>query len=701
MIRLREARVRACRSVEDIFVRFPERGLVLLKAKNLQTGGSSAAGKSSLLDGIAYALDCSPLPSTELQSWSDITDEKLSVEVTLEGPKGIALVTRGHGAGGQLDGEKFKGASGATRVLKEVLAIDSELLQLLTYRAQGVDSVFLSLDDKDKREMLGRAIPMVKQVEKLAEDTAAAAKEATLKATVAVSALTMAQTQLADEEKSQSMTPAPSLEEACAEKSLQETKVAAFTKNLERATDRLSVVQRESMAAQAAVDRVRHADSGALEAEAASLLLQPIPNEVTTEEGQAQSMLTECRLRITAADDADRKMSMVFFEKMARFQQEKHRHQAFLDHRSQVERERGANLKALESLRQNTCPTCKQSWCSHAESEAQLVADIATADEVLARMEATSTQLRAVQAELDAMVAPQRDPVIAQLREVETKLLQRISQLEGERSAAARVVQSERTAKASQLRQRAAELDNQAREQARSASKALEIKTWEANGDVNHRREELEQARAALQRAEYESTRALDRETRLRRLDDSLRERTAEAVAALAKANFENDLAEAVGRQGFFGAIFAEILAEVSADVNQVLGAVPNTAQVTLTLEADTGSRKAITPIVTVRGNQGPMRSALSGGMRAVVMLAIDLSFGAVVCRRTGATPGWLFLDEPFDGLGPVEKESAIEVLRNHAQDRLIVVVDHASETKELFDQVIELEFDGRITRVV
>jgi len=69
--------------------------------------------------------------------------------------------------------------------------------------------------------------------------------------------------------------------------------------------------------------------------------------------------------------------------------------------------------------------------------------------------------------------------------------------------------------------------------------------------------------------------------------------------------------------------------------------------------------------------------------MLSAVYLATDLAIIDVVSRRLGVAPGWLVLDESFEGLGPVEKEAYLEVLNNYARNKLVLIIDHGTETKE------------------
>lgn len=91
---------------------------------------------------------------------------------------------------------------------------------------------------------------------------------------------------------------------------------------------------------------------------------------------------------------------------------------------------------------------------------------------------------------------------------------------------------------------------------------------------------------------------------------------------------------------------------------------------------------------LTVDGVKRPVGS-LSGGERRCLSLAIDFAIADVVARYTGAQLNPLILDEPFDHLDASNRTRVIDFLREMAIKRCIVVIDHASEAKALFDQSI------------
>jgi DNA repair exonuclease SbcCD ATPase subunit len=178
------------------------------------------------------------------------------------------------------------------------------------------------------------------------------------------------------------------------------------------------------------------------------------------------------------------------------------------------------------------------------------------------------------------------------------------------------------------------------------------------------------------------------------------------AEQALNKVNtllkLEQDFAHMVGNEGFLGAIFEEVLVDISQTANSIMQRISNVQHVSIRFSSEKETKagkvsKRITPIVSIGGQEVKPEAGLSGGMYTAVELAVDLAVGDVVSRRKGAYPGWLILDESFEGLGKASKETCLEMLTDFAKDRLILVVDHATELQSCFSQTIRVKLlDGK-----
>lgn len=161
--------------------------------------------------------------------------------------------------------------------------------------------------------------------------------------------------------------------------------------------------------------------------------------------------------------------------------------------------------------------------------------------------------------------------------------------------------------------------------------------------------------------------------------------------------------AEALSRNGFLSVIFDDVLKEIEVRSNEMIGEIPNVAtfsiQICSTHETKKGTvQKAINTKIFKDGEEVPFKS-LSGGQQCSLELFTDLAVSETVKKRSGSPVGWMFLDEAMDGLDVETKKVALDVIRRHVTGT-VVVIDHSTEIKEGFDQVIQVEFDGRESRV-
>ena len=180
----------------------------------------------------------------------------------------------------------------------------------------------------------------------------------------------------------------------------------------------------------------------------------------------------------------------------------------------------------------------------------------------------------------------------------------------------------------------------------------------------------------------------------------------AEHAKLVADWSREADFAKLVGREGYLGSIFDEILEEIAAETNSILVALPNVAHVTVEFLTESVTKSGTTSrdiktVLRVNGTETTAKGGLSGGQQSAVEWAMDLAVGAVIGRRLGVAMAFLMLDETFDGLDTVTKEAALEVLQTYAQDRLVLVVTHANEFKEFFTTSLDIEFKEGVSRLV
>jgi DNA repair exonuclease SbcCD ATPase subunit len=111
----------------------------------------------------------------------------------------------------------------------------------------------------------------------------------------------------------------------------------------------------------------------------------------------------------------------------------------------------------------------------------------------------------------------------------------------------------------------------------------------------------------------------------------------------------------------------------------------------------DKSLKAKISETFTVDGSERSIGS-LSGGEFRALSLIVDFAIIQVLSSHYSIDVNPVVLDEPFDGLDLLGRELIIDILAKLSVNRQIWVIDHASESKSLFNQVIRVEKRGGIS---
>jgi DNA repair exonuclease SbcCD ATPase subunit len=163
--------------------------------------------------------------------------------------------------------------------------------------------------------------------------------------------------------------------------------------------------------------------------------------------------------------------------------------------------------------------------------------------------------------------------------------------------------------------------------------------------------------------------------------------------------------AKLLGRTGFMGNIFDEILTDIQVRTNDMLSYYPNAGHLTVEINSNklVKSKGTTKKEISVNiSNNGILTSIddVSGGQQAGIELCSDLAIAEAIKARSGKALQWVCLDEVMDGLGLSEKEAVIEMIKQRVKG-LVLIIEHSSEIKESFDNVITVEYDRKESNVV
>lgn len=700
MVKLKKLSLKAFRSyVEKSSVEFPDSGLVLLRGRNLDTGGSSGSGKSSFVLALNYAIGCAPVPATELQSF--LTDDQMKVDLELETDLGVAQISRGQKLQLKIDGETIKGgAKVVNERIDKLFGVSDQIRSILTYRPQKEHGFFLSLTDAEKKEFLTQILNLDK-FEKAIDETHEKIRDLEIKLEIEAGDLRVLEEQVGLYHSDTTSAQAKSV-------------VLALSEQLDSCKATVSELQEQLKAADKRWNE---------EAQAASAKFSDQINEATkkwallagggfvtpvdrTKERELRALVYECSQRLSAVVKADEARQDAQRRESDDLSAKCKAAAAKLALVPVWNKELAVIRDQLRELAGSVCPTCKQSW-HHVAGEKdrltnrqaelmQLLGAAAQEEQVVGGMEARLALLRRFTA----------DPMVAEMESIEADLRAQLTAEEtknnieeGTRKAEARRELAEAETKMKSLKhealQAAGDVLSKAPDYVTKVRTSLQSET-ELQLELTER---LSEAKIELHR--IESIEQQKNALLLRIVESNARKSNLET-----KLKAERDFALLIGREGYLSSVFDEILFQIQEETNEILGSVANTRHCTIEFRTENITEKGtvqrkIVPVVYISGHEASLKHGPSGGMGSVIELAVDLAVGNVVSERTGVVPGWLILDEPFEGLGPVEKESALEILQRYAQRRLVLVIDHGSEFGAAFSQFIDVESSGDHSRIV
>jgi DNA repair exonuclease SbcCD ATPase subunit len=107
-----------------------------------------------------------------------------------------------------------------------------------------------------------------------------------------------------------------------------------------------------------------------------------------------------------------------------------------------------------------------------------------------------------------------------------------------------------------------------------------------------------------------------------------------------------------------------------------------------------------ISESLTMNGKEVSIGS-LSGGENKAFSLALDFAIIGVIGSQYGLDLNPIILDEPFDGLDAIGREIVIDLLSKLSEKRQILVIDHASEAKSMFSNVVRVEKHNGVSKII
>jgi len=708
-VRLKKLSLKNFKSFEQSTVDFPTDGLLALEGQNIDSGGSSGAGKSNVNSAIAYAFGYGTTAASKLQSWHN--DDPMQVTLTLDTPDGDVVIGRGHKTYVKIGDRTITGAKAVEDAIREVVGVSAEILKTLVYRPQKTAGLFLSMDDGDKKEFLGSVMGL-DRYEQAIERSGSVLSDLN-------AGLKSKQTQLATKESMGSVFAVREMptaaDTAALQNQVQEQEAAIAQINNDVAALKGLDVKASFAARLKAVDDLHQPQIDEAMIALENLGSGPEPLSETEE-------ITKQRALVAMVDGRLQKAKQTQDARKAEINKEVATKTKTLDtirarqRKVEVSKQEITRKSAeVTKLGHGSCPTCLREWggggsellIDQLKIEVKELQDFCDEYEAnhAPRIEVIEADLETLRNELAGL--PSTIERMNSIRSMEgLKLEQALSQHNtNNNTLRASHIQKEKELHSKiQLLTNTYKLDrntvlaeiNQAEVKKKNDISLLEIQISTHQNNIRGVKSQIQQAQK-----DYETALAS-----YRKYTDflaALESDKAEVEAIKTQCDTETHVKEAL--TSFLNSIFDEILSEISSETNTILRAMPNVAQCSIEFRTDTTTQKGvvkkrIVPVVSVNGNTGGIKDVCSGGMESAIELAVDLAVGEVIARRTGASPQWLVLDEAFDGFDTIVKESCLEILQKYASSKLVIVVSHIPEFKEFFSQHLTVVYENGKSRI-
>jgi DNA repair exonuclease SbcCD ATPase subunit len=733
MLKILSLRIEAFRSVEDVqFVDgLPLSGLIGVDGFNQVTGGSSGAGKSTFVNAIAFVTGISPFPLTKQQNL--YTEAAATVEMRCQDDAGrIITIHRGRDSLVNIDGKTH--VMGATKVEEYVRnlfgGINKKMMQALTHRRQRERGMFVSMDASERQAFLAKVIGLDEverlmatlkdtkkvQVDKQAEkqrwlDMVRMNVPSEPQAPGQVFVMTVAGDKIPVEEFDQwliELEAKKAVIDAGRQGKIQElrdevSKVEA--KFMERKTELMG--KRATLDAQIEALSVRKIDP---ETEAA---VQALKDEIDGINANVLEAMDRKAKALEEGREAVGKRTDVLQKTKIKASQLFNLRKTLTVTQDQI-RSTQSNLAKLQA---SECPTCDREW--HDPKCLQAIKDAEDRLRMLEEAE-KETNKNIEQAEWHQASVAEIEEGIAAEEVMTKKREERFNSLIADLKAKIVALQAKIKAMVDEALKREPPQLQPLREQ----RKAVDKEITDEHGVF---RDEMDELASALKKFE-DSQRDLDDKMKTLKMNGVMAKDThkkglasyeekkvayEQALAKVKKAEAEVREAEKavaltedslVATRGYLNAVTEELLNDIAIEANGLLRNLKNVGTTTVRFRVEESFRAGL-PVYSIAiiaerdGREFDFDANLSGGQQASTELAIDLAIVTALSKRQGGkVPGWMMIDEAFEGHEPITKEGCLAVLQAFAQDRQVFVIDHASEFKEYYACKVLAKYDGRKT---
>jgi DNA repair exonuclease SbcCD ATPase subunit len=655
--------------------------LVQVDAINHNTGGgSSGSGKSTIFNALDFLFGLNSIPNSQLQS--RLIDESIFVEGEFDLDGQPLIISRGKKLKININGETTTGSSKlAEEKLDEILSIPRHLFKAMMHKCQGEKGFFLNFTPSEMNSFLTDCLGLSKFKNHIVNLDV---KIADLSKTIGSLSVTSESTKAALKASQEAMValglaPIKDIDQdAISELKIKVESIKAGLEGLllthKRDEEEFVLLNKPTL---------EHIPFD-------SSILEKCEKEILSIQGK----LSEMALARKDAENTELQSVSALKLKKAELT-------------NKIQKGRDAKEEAVKlaqeilKVRKNTCPRCEQSWLTDTvkTEEAKLLDKINNLRNIIAIGEQSDKELFAVQEELAIL-----------LSKPELELTSEEIEMANQSAKLTAVFLKEKLKKSihdtDQSNKNKIKQDNFDKNY-KILRDTLSIQADQIRGRLDIYRRSLDTASVKLK--SYEETK-LRYEISLGKLEaqkttyeEKYREISKELEDLTQQLTVVEELKRAI--KSYLSCSFDEALAVISENATKMLRNVPNMATATLQLDGTKETKEGkikeeVVALIHMDGEENIPIKTLSGGERASVDLAVDISVLNLIEERTNIGCNIMALDEPFGGLDTTNIEMVLEVLKNANTNKKLIIVDHNEIVKSQISDRVTVVRDGLTSKI-
>ncbi len=668
------------RFVDEQSIDFTSLGnLIQVDGQNLNTGGSSGSGKTTIFNALDYLLGLNDTPNTVLQS--RLTKEGISVTGLFDLDGKDLKISRIKGKlSVDLDGDLTFGSSKLSEErLDQILAMPRHLFRPMLHKRQKEGGFFLQFTPKEINDFLTDCLGLGDFRLKL-DIIEKNVKELT-------DSITLNKTSL-DSLKAAHQSTCDALD--------------ALGQPPAREVDRdmvvaLKVKSDASLEALKALEKQYTEKNIELEKERPNVQFPAYDNTVL--EGH-QKTLEDLHAQLSTLQLAEKerqsKVQRLISEKTLR----KNSLSYVVNQGEVAKAEAKTAMVQLQKIRDSICPTCEQNWATEnaKKTEALLLTNISSYKEKISQGIAAIEKITQITAEIDALTLELNSKPFG-APEIEARIGSYSLLIGAEKKKAANH-HLENSVKSKAL------LDDFATKQQELLQKYSQV-IAQLRGQADIDRRTLDAAIGKMKAYEEAKNRHNSTKDTLHAQEQAHKKKIEELALTVLGSTKRLEFAEEIKRaiKSYVSCSFDDALEIIGDTATRIIRSIPNMANATIKLEGVKETKEGkvkeeVNVIIGVDGEENIPIKSLSGGERTSTDLAIDLAVLDLIESKSGKGTDLFIMDEPFQALDSVNAEQILEMLKNSNVNKTIIIVDHNPITKEFIDDKIIAIREGEYSRI-